>query len=85
MRDRMGPYHIYTDTSVELRIRLTNAQGVLAFTAVNPWSCGTGSGFTRKPLPKDVKTVVCEIDRLRALEGPDERLDPMCTTAHASH
>jgi hypothetical protein len=58
MRGKMGPYHIYTDTSVELRVRLTTSQGVLAFTLINPWSCELPSCSTRMPLSKDLKTVV---------------------------
>jgi len=84
MRDKMGPYHTYTDTSVELRVRLTTSQGVFAFTVMNPWSCETPSCLTRKPLPKDVRTVVCAINRLRVEVVPDEPIDPMCKTPHAS-
>lgn len=84
MRDKMGPYHAYTDTSVELRVRLTTSQGVLAFTVMNPWSCEMPSCLTRKPLPKDVKTVVCEIEELRAQVASDEPVDSICKTAHAS-
>jgi hypothetical protein len=84
MHDKMGPYHIYTDTSVELRVRLTTSQGLLAFTVMNPWSCETRSCLTGKPLPKDVKTVVCGINRVRAQVVSDEPIDPMCKTAHGS-
>ena len=83
IHDKMGPYHIYTDTSVELRVRLTNSQGELTFIVMNPWSCRVGC-LTREQLPKDVKTVVCAINRIRAQVVPEEPIDPMCKTSHTS-
>jgi hypothetical protein len=59
----MGPYNIYIDTSVELQIHMAARQGEVTFSVMNPWP---PSEMPRKPMPKDVKTVVCEIDRLHA-------------------
>lgn len=83
LRDKMGPYYRYTDTSVELRVRLTNSHGELRFTVINPWTCA--SCLAREPLPKDVKAVVCAINGTRAKVAPDEPIDPICKASDPSH
>jgi hypothetical protein len=76
---KMGPYNSYTDTSVELQIRMLTPTGSVAFSVLNPWlctlpSCSIGKS---KPIPEDVKAVICEAQKLRAqLAG--EAVDPMC-------
>jgi hypothetical protein len=78
-RAKMGPYRTYTDTSVELQIRTMTSSGSVAFLVLNPWlcqlpSCSMGNS---KPMPKDVKTVICEVSELHAqLAGGS--VDPMC-------
>ena len=61
---RMGPYRIYVDTSDELQIHMTVRQAEVTFSVMNPWM--PGALPSRKPMPKDVKAVVCVIDRLHA-------------------
>jgi hypothetical protein len=78
-RAKMGPYNSYTDTSVELKVRMLTSKGIVAFSVFNPWLCTLPScsmGKT-KPIPEDVKAVICEVQKLRArLAG--EAVDPMC-------
>jgi hypothetical protein len=64
---RMGPYNTYTDTSSEVRVRVFTSNGSLTFTVINPWPCELLScSFGRsKPLPKDVKAIICEVGSLR--------------------
>lgn len=69
----MGPYFVYVDSSVELRVRMTAKRRQLTFLLMNPWSPG-GAG---KRMPKDVKTVVCEIDTLHA-QVANEPVNEMC-------
>jgi hypothetical protein len=83
MRGTKGPFHTYADTSNALRVRLATSHGVVAFTLINPWSCKVPSCLTRKPLSKDLKTVVCEIERLRAEVVRDEHMDQMCGNTDA--
>jgi hypothetical protein len=78
-RIKMGPYNTYTDTSVELQMRILTSAGSVAFLVVNPWpcelpSCSMGKS---KPIPEDVKAAVCEANKLRVqlAGGP---VDPMC-------
>jgi hypothetical protein len=60
----MGPYHVYEDTSEELRIQMAARQGEVTFSVTNPWrEPGMPS---RKRMPKEVGVVVCEIDGLYA-------------------
>jgi hypothetical protein len=76
---KMGPYGSYTDTWVELQIRIRTSSGIVAFSVLNPWlcrlpSCSMGKS---KPIPVDVKAIICEVSKLRAqLAG--EPFDPMC-------
>jgi hypothetical protein len=76
---KMGPYRSYTDTSVELQVRILTSSGSVAFSVLNPWlctlpSCSMGKS---KPIPEDVKVVICEVSKLRAqLAG--EPTDPIC-------
>ena len=79
LRTRMGPYNSYTDTSVELQMRILTSAGSVAFLVVNPWPCGLPSCSMgkSKPLPEDVKAGICEASRLRAQLSGDP-VDPMC-------
>jgi hypothetical protein len=77
---KMGPYHVYEDASVELQIHMIVGQEYLAFSVVNPWL----PGANRKRMPKDVKAVVCEIDRLYA-QVANSPINKLCTAAQPSH
>jgi hypothetical protein len=78
----MGPYHVYEDTSVELRIQMTASQGDVKFSVTNPWSePGTPS---RKRMPKDVRIVVCEVDGLYA-QVAGVSVDPVCKATTLPH
>ena len=78
-RSKMGPYNSYTDTAVELHLRILTSQGSVAFSVSNPWlctlpSCSMGKS---KPIPEEVKSVICEVQKLRA-QLASESVDPMC-------
>lgn len=73
IRGKMGPYFVYVDTSVELQVQMTARQGEVTFLVMNPWS----SRLVKKPMPKDVKTVVCEISMLEARVA-NTPIDRMC-------
>jgi len=70
---KMGPFEIYTDTSVELQISVTTANWNRQFLVINPWP----GKMTRKPLPKDLKIIICEISRLRS-QVAHEEAEAMC-------
>jgi hypothetical protein len=77
-----GPYHVYEDTSVELRIQMTARQGEVTFSVTNPWS---EPGMpSRKRMPKEVRLVVCEVDGLYA-QVADVSVDPMCKASTSPH
>jgi len=77
----MGPYHIYVDTSTEFKIRMTSRQGDVSFSVQNPWPPLVIP--SRKPMPKDVKAVVCEIARLRA-QVANTPVNEMCLAPNKS-
>ena len=78
LRASMGPYYVYTDTETELRIRMATSRGELTFSVLNPWS----GLSTRKPMPKNVKTIVCEISRLRAQVAKEPIDHHLCGTGN---
>ncbi len=75
IKDRMGPYNTYTDTSVELKIQATLATGRRRFSVINPFP-----GYMPKPMPSDVKAIACEIYKLRS-KVASEPLRPFCDGA----
>lgn len=78
----MGPYHIYEDTSQELRIRMAARQGDVTFSVMNPWSePGTPN---RKRMPKEVRLIVCEVDGLYA-QVAGASVGPMCKATASPH
>lgn len=58
---KMGPYNVYVDTGHELLIRIRVATWSREFSVSNPWP-----GHQIKPLPKDLKNILCEVSRLRS-------------------
>jgi|HubBroStandDraft_2_1064218.scaffolds.fasta_scaffold629157_2 hypothetical protein len=78
----MGPYHVYEDTSDELRIQMTTRQGEIAFSVTNPWP---EPGMPRrKRMPKEVRLVVCEVDGLYA-QTAGVPVQPMCKASTSPH
>jgi hypothetical protein len=57
----MGPYNAYIDTSYELQIRVATSGVDRQFALLNPWP-----GIVKKPLPPDLKRLLCELDVLHA-------------------
>jgi hypothetical protein len=71
----MGPYETLPDASVELRIHMTSEKGEVTFSVINPW---VPSGARHcKRMPKNVKVVICEIDRLHSQLAGDP-LNEIC-------
>jgi hypothetical protein len=81
LHGRMGPYDTYEDWSVELQIHMTAKKGEVTFSVINPWS---PSEFRHKRMPKDVRVVVCEIDRLHA-QVADVPVTEVCKATTRSH
>jgi hypothetical protein len=77
----MGPYYVYTDTEVTLQIHMAARQQKVTFSVVNPWHSGMPGP---EPMPKDVKAVVCEIDRLHA-QVANVPVTKMCKASNSSH
>jgi hypothetical protein len=69
---KMGPYNRYVDTGVELFIRINTPKWKRDFSVLNPW---THSPL--KPLPKELKVVICEISRLHA-QVAEEPVESIC-------
>jgi hypothetical protein len=82
LKGKMGPYHIYVDTSVELQIHLVVGQETVAFSVINPWL--PDAWPKHKPMPKDVKIVVCVIDRLQA-QVASMPVNELCKGPQPSH
>jgi hypothetical protein len=61
VQGRMGPYNAYIDTSYELQIRVATSGVEREFALLNPWP-----GIVEKPLPADLKELLCELDVLHA-------------------
>ncbi|MBZ5643876.1 MAG: hypothetical protein LAO19_14025 [Acidobacteriia bacterium] len=76
LRDEMGPYNNYIDTWVELRVRIESPNGERQFSVLDPWP---GVRLI-KPLPKEVKTIICEASKLRA-KVAKETLENMCESS----
>ncbi len=76
---RMGAYNVYIDTSVELRIRIVTSKWNRRFSVSNPWP-----GLPPKPLPQEVKVVLCEMSELRS-QVANEAAVPLCTERAAPH
>jgi hypothetical protein len=79
LHEKMGPYYGNTDISGELRLRIGSPNGVFQFSVFNPW------GERKiKPLPKEVKSIVCEASTLRS-KIAKEPLDKMCESGRPAH
>ena len=75
LREKMGPYYGNTDIGGKLRLRIGSPNGVFQFSVINPW------GERKiKPLPKDVKLIICEASTLRS-KIAKEPVDKMCKSA----
>jgi hypothetical protein len=77
---KMGPYHVDEDASDELQIEVMVRQEEVAFSVTNPWL----PGRAHKPMPRDVKAVVCEIDGLHA-QVANTPVNKLCKTSQPSY
>jgi hypothetical protein len=79
---RMGPYDTYTDTSVELRITALQMERITRFTVWNPTGCQGPNcipGGLKKPVPENVRSIVCESVSLR-IRMTSEPTSQFCST-----
>jgi len=74
----MGPYNIYIDTSVDVRIHATTTAGNRQFSVLNPWP-----GNPIKPPPLEVKRILCQRDTLRA-QAVGQPMHKMCVGSPSS-
>jgi hypothetical protein len=79
IQPKMGPYNVYVDTSVELLVSITTSKWKRQFSVSNPWP----GRRPIKPLPKELKTVICEVSRLQA-QVAEEPVEPLCAEVPAA-
>jgi hypothetical protein len=85
IKPQTGPYATYVDTVVELTVGVRSGNAPIHFVLTNPW-LPKNPGPLRdgeKAMPSEVKSIVCEIDRLRA-ELTKQTLESMCDSSHDS-
>lgn len=80
LHGRSGPYYVYTDTGVELAILAKIKHQKFTFSVANPW---VGIPVSGKSMPGDIRTVVCQVDRLESqvAKTPMDRQCKSSTTA----
>jgi hypothetical protein len=80
---KMGPYHVYMDNSVVLQIRMLVRQEQVTFSVINPFPSNMPPEaehlLIHKAMPKDVKIIVCEIDKLSS-EVANLPVSDLCDT-----
>jgi|HubBroStandDraft_4_1064222.scaffolds.fasta_scaffold716089_1 hypothetical protein len=85
---KMGPYHIYMDNSVVLQIRMNVCQEQVTFSGLNPWPSNMPSeaehSLIHKAMPRNVKVVVCEIDKLSS-DVANTPVSELCKTRNELH
>jgi hypothetical protein len=78
IKPELGPYGTYVDTVTELSVGIHSDSGVLKFTIYNPWP---NDSFHSQSMPKDVKSIICEIWTLHATLAKLP-VDSMCDSSH---
>jgi hypothetical protein len=69
---KLGPYNRYVDTSIEFFVNVSTQSGTRKFSVANPWT-----RYPVKPLPEDLKVLICEISMVRSRVA-DEAINPPC-------
>jgi hypothetical protein len=79
IKDHTKPYNTHEHYSDEWHIGFYSRGTESGFTAINPWPEGVpGPGLRQgKHLPKEVKAIICECSKLRALVS-HEPVNPFC-------
>jgi hypothetical protein len=74
-----GPFNQYIDSSATLQIIVSTTKWKRKLMVINPWPCHVPSCslFPSKPLPNNVKEVLCEAETLRS-QVANEANDPQC-------
>lgn len=73
IQSNMGPYNVYVDTGVDLHFHVMTSKWNRRFSVGNPWS-----GLTLKPIPEQLKTLLCVVVDLRAQVAGEERDSELC-------
>ena len=87
LQERMGPFASYVDTSVELKVHIPTPKGNVDIVLDNPWQSLSKryKAWVLKPMTPPVKSIVCEVSRLRNRLTPqpvDEICEPATSTGH---
>jgi hypothetical protein len=87
LQERMGPFASYVDTDVELKVHIPTPKGNIDVALDNPWLSLSKryKAWVLKPMTPSVKSIVCEVSRLRnrVSEQPvDEICEPPTSTGH---
>ncbi|HEV3218584.1 MAG TPA: hypothetical protein VGZ48_02345 [Candidatus Acidoferrales bacterium] len=77
IKERMGPYNQYVDTWQEFQIQLVSKGSAFHFSVTNPWPCPGCTSRKLKPLPEEIRRILCESSKLRSLAS-HEPIDPNC-------
>lgn len=81
LQERMGPFAVYVDSSSELKVHFSTSKGTMDITLVNPWGSTKWKykGAPIQQMTPSVKSIVCEVSRLRNRVS-EQPLDEVCET-----
>jgi hypothetical protein len=65
LKPQMGPYATYIDTWNEVSVQLLSEEKTVRLSISNPWAADSAAQRKDRPMPKEVRTIICEIDKLR--------------------
>jgi hypothetical protein len=79
IKEQMGAYNTFEDSSVEMQIRFAVRGADLSFSVTNPFPEGVPGPSLRKGkrLPKDIRDLICECYRVRTSVA-HEPIYPFC-------
>jgi len=64
---KMRPYNMFVDTSYEIFVRIpATLTGELKFSVINPWCNKSITCIPSKPLPRNLESILCQAELLRA-------------------
>jgi hypothetical protein len=83
IKEHTKPYHTYEHSSQEWQIGIYSRGSGFNFTVINPWPEAVPGPKLRqgKRLPKEVKAIICECSKIRALVS-GEPANPSCDSVH---
>jgi hypothetical protein len=85
IQTKMGPYTRFIDTSYEISVRMAiTPTEPLVFSVVNPWCNKSITCLQSKPLPRNVQSILCQVEVLRA-EVAHEPIEDFCEAERKEH